>query len=239
MGSATINSYIAWYSFCMARAPRIDVGNEVYHVINRANGRLKIFEEDWMYQDFEYLLNEMKEQYEMRILAYALMPNHWHLLLYPKEDGDLSESMRWLGTAHTRRYHAQTGTIGGGHLYQGRYKSFIVETDIHFLTVLKYIERNPVRARLSKKAESWKWGSAYRRVSGTLKQRELLGEMPVELPRNYKHWINEPEPSEELAEIRESIRKGIPYGRESWRSRMIKHYGLEQVLREPGRPKGN
>ncbi|OGG67006.1 hypothetical protein A3C21_04260 [Candidatus Kaiserbacteria bacterium RIFCSPHIGHO2_02_FULL_59_21] len=221
----------------MARALRVDVGDEVYHVINRANGRFKIFEEDWMYQDFEYLLNEMKEEYEMRILAYVLMPNHWHLLLYPRKDGDLSETMRWLGTAHTRRYHAQTETIGGGHLYQGRYKSFIVQTDTHLLTVLKYIERNPVRARFVRSAEHWKWGSAYRRIKGTKKMRLLLADSPVSLPRDYALWVNQAEPTEEVAEIRESIRKGLPYGRESWRSRMVERHDLAQTLREPGRPK--
>src|SRR3989344_3787814 len=222
----------------MARPLRIDVGDQVYHVINRANGRLKIFEEDWMYQDFEYLLNEMRELYDMRILAYILMPNHWHLLLYPEKDGHLSESMRWLGTAHTRRYHAQTETIGTGHLYQGRYKSFIVETDHHLLTVLKYIERNPVRAKLAKQVESWKWGSAFRRF-GTTKQRALLADSPVDLPRNYRTWINEPEPSETLTSIRESIRKGVPYGRDSWRDSMIKRHNLDYTLREPGRPRNH
>ena len=190
-----------------------------------------------MYQDFEYLLNEMREQFDMRILAYVLMPNHWHMLLYPRKDGDLSESMRWLGTAHTRRYHAQTETIGAGHLYQGRYKSFIIESDQHLLTVLKYIERNPARARLARRAENWRWSSAYKRVSGTTKERKLLAESPVDLPRNYRQWVNDPEPSEVLKEIRESIRKGIPYGRESWRSRMVERHNLAHTLREPGRPK--
>jgi len=221
----------------MSRQPRIDVGEEVYHVINRSNGRFTIFEESWMYQDFEYLLNEMREQFDMRILAYVLMPNHWHMLLYPRKDGDLSESMRWLGTAHTRRYHAQTETIGAGHLYQGRYKSFIIESDQHLLTVLKYIERNPARARLARRAENWRWSSAYKRVSGTTKERKLLAESPVDLPRNYRQWVNDPEPSEVLKEIRESIRKGIPYGRESWRSRMVERHNLAHTLREPGRPK--
>jgi putative transposase len=222
----------------MARAPRIDVGNQVYHIINRTNGRFTMFEKQWMYEDFEYLLNEMRETYEMRILAYVLMPNHWHLLLYPKNDGDLSESMRWLGTAHTRRYHSQTNTIGGGHLYQGRYKSFLVEDDTHLLTVLKYIERNPVRAKLCKRTENWKWSSAYRRL-GTAKQRNLLEELPVQLPHNYRRWVNDPEPAEELAAIRESIRKGVPYGGESWSSQVIKEYDLGYTLRGAGRPKAN
>jgi putative transposase len=135
----------------------------------------------------------MREQFDMRILAYVLMPNHWHLLLHPQDDGDLSRSLAWLGTTHTRRYHAQTETIGGGHLYQGRYKSFLVQNDTHLLTVLKYIERNPVRAKLKRRVEEWRWGSAYRRITGTSKEKKLLAELPVDLPRNYRHWVNEPD----------------------------------------------
>lgn len=167
------------------------------------------------------------------------MPNHWHLLLHPRVDGDLSKCMRWLGTSHTRRYHAQTQTVGHGHLYQGRYKSFLVQEDFHLLTVLKYIERNPVRAKLSKAAEDWRWGSAHRRLHGAGKEKSLLAEFPTILPRDYRLWINEPEPLEELAEIRHSIAKGVPYWKGSWREHMVKQYNLEQTLRNPGRPRGN
>lgn len=223
----------------MARSLRVNVGDHVYHVINRANGRFTIFESDAFYLDFEYLLNEMRETYDMRILAYVLMPNHWHLLLYPRNDGDLSTCMRWLGTAHTRRYHAQTETVGHGHLYQGRYKSFLVEDDFHLLTVLKYIERNPIRAKLTQAAENWRWGSACRRTQGTAKEKMLLADSPVPLPRSYRSWINEPEPSEALSEIRHAIVKSIPYGTGSWRERMVKQHNLEQTLRYPGRPRAN
>ena len=179
----------------MGRAPRIDVGDVVYHVINRANARARIFHDATDYQDFEYLLSEMKETFDMRILAYVIMPNHWHLLLHPMNDGDMSKALHWLGTSHVRRHHTRKETIGNGHLYQGRYKSFPVQEDLHFLTVLKYIERNPVRAKLVSKAEDWKWGSAHRRINGTERQRSLLAELPVDLPRGYKQWINTAEPS--------------------------------------------
>lgn len=148
----------------------------------------------------------------MRILAYVIMPNHWQLLLYPKNDKDLSKALQWLGTSHARRHHTRKGTIGGGHLYQGRYKSFLVQEDYHFLTVLKYIERNPVRAKLSTKPELWRWGSAYRRVRGGKQQKSLLAELPVHLPRNYRTWINQTEPSEELDILRHAVYRGVPYG---------------------------
>jgi len=223
----------------MPRIPRVDVGDYAYHVINRSNGRFTVFDTDANYKDFEFLLSEMKEQYDMRILAYVLMPNHWHLLLYPKSDGDLARAMQWLGTTHTRRFHTQTGTIGGGHLYQGRYKSFLIQKDNHLLSVLKYIERNPVRAKLVKHTEDWRWGSAHRRIFGARKEQKLLTTSPVPLPLGYRRWINTPEPSEELAALRQSVCKGVPYGRDSWQGVMVERFKLAQVLRGPGRPKSN
>lgn len=196
----------------MPRPPRIDVGNVPYHVINRANARATIFRNDADYLDFKYLLNEIRETYGMRILAYAIMPNHWHLLLYPRNDGDLGRALQWLGTSHARRHHTRNGTIGSGHLYQGRYKSFPIEEDRHLLTVLKYIERNAARAKLCDAAEEWPWGSAYARTHSNPLERKLLAELPVDLPKNYRQWLNQPEPSEDLKSIRLSVNKGVPYG---------------------------
>ncbi|MDP3726278.1 MAG: transposase [bacterium] len=221
----------------MPRTERVDVGGLVYHVTNRSNGRHTIFDANEAYNSFEIILVDAKTRFDMRILAYVLMPNHWHLLIYPKEDGDLSAYVAWLTNTHTRRYHVMTGTVGGGHLYQGRYKSFLVGSDRHLLTVLKYIERNPVRAKLSKLPESWRWGSAYRRIHGKTEEKKLLASSPVPLPSGYGEWIHTPEPTEELAAIRSSVNKGIPYGRKTWRDRIITKYSLEQVLRPPGRPK--
>ncbi len=194
----------------MARSPRVDLGGYVYHVINRANARARIFDTDADYIDFEYLLKEMVETFDMRILAYVVMPNHWHMLLYPRRDGDLKRSLQWLSTSHARRHHTRKGTIGGGHLYQGRYKSFLVEEDHHLLTVLKYIERNPARAKMVARPRDWRWGSAFRRLSGN---PALLADAPVDLPKNYRTWIEEAEPSEEVDMVRHSVNKGVSYGK--------------------------
>ena len=196
----------------MGRAPRVDQADLVYHVLNRANNRAQIFHSEVDYRDFEYLLTEMCETFSMRILAYVIMPNHWHMLLYPSLDGSLSKAMQWLGTSHVRRHHSRFETIGGGHLYQGRYKSFLVENDSYLLTVLKYIERNPVRASLVKAPDAWRWGSAYRRLHGTAKERALLAESPVPLPSDYREWIKYPDPAEEQEKIRDLIRRGEAYG---------------------------
>src|SRR3989338_5803672 len=160
----------------MVRVARVDVGDHVYHVLNRAVGRLTIFDVDEDYRCFVDLLREAKEMTDMRILAYALMPNHWHLLVYPRGDGDVSLFMQWLTLTHTQQYHVWKQTTGHGHIYQGRYKSLLVEKDAYLHTVIKYIERNPVRAKLVRKVEAWKWGSGYRRLDGGSKERSLLSD---------------------------------------------------------------
>jgi putative transposase len=220
----------------MVRVARTDVGDHVYHVLNRAVGRLTIFDTDQDYQRFIHLLEEAKEMTDMRILAYVIMPNHWHLLLYPEEDGDMGTFMHWLTNAHTRRVHALTETIGTGPLYQGRYKSFMAKTDAHLLTVLKYIERNPVRARLVKGAQDWQWGSAWLRQHGTKKQKTLLSDPPVALPHNYRLWLNTPDSAKDLEDLRESVNRGAPYGNHSWVKQMVDKHKLHSTVRKPGRP---
>ncbi len=196
----------------MSRAPRTDVGDYVYHVINRSNNRARMFHTEADYKDFEYLLSEVCKTFDIRVLAYTIMPNHWHLLLYSRQDGDLGKALHWLTTSHVRRHHTRYKTIGHGHLYQGTYKSFLVQTDAHLLTVIKYIERNAVRAMLSKNAQSWKWGSAFQRVFKQLKPKIPLAQSPVPLPRQYKEWINDPEPQELLKDVRRSVNMSVPYG---------------------------
>jgi putative transposase len=221
----------------MGRAPRVDIGGLVYHIVNRANNRTAIFHEPDEYRHFEVLLKDAVDRFNMRLLAYVLMPNHWHLLLYPRSDGDVSLFMQWLTLTHTQQYHVWKQTTGHGHIYQGRYKSFLVEKDAYLLAVIKYIERNPVRAKLARRAEAWKWGSGYRRLDGTSKERSLISDPPVDLPRNYRLWIHEFEKEDDLANIRTSVSKGKPLGTMQWAQRMIDRFGLAATARKPGRPK--
>lgn len=221
----------------MPRNARVDVGGEIYHIINRANGRLQIFNKDEDYELFEKLLLETKELFGMRILAYVIMPNHWHLVLHPKNDGDLGAFMHRLSNAHTRKVHARTNTNGSGHLYQGRYKSFLIDSENYLLAVIKYIERNSVRAKLVHFCEDWQWGSAWVRINGTTEQKKLLGKMPVPLPDDYIKWINTVDKIDDLKMIRASVDKSIPYGRDKWVDKMVSKYHLESTLKSPGRPK--
>ncbi|MEE8527668.1 MAG: transposase, partial [Gammaproteobacteria bacterium] len=134
----------------------MDVGGIVYHVLNRANAKKQIFETTGDYKAFEKTLGEASERVNMRILTYCIMPNHWHLVLWPIKDGDLSKFVGWLTLTHTQRWHAFHDTAGTGHLYQGRFKSFPVQSDEHLLMVCRYVERNPLRAGLVRRAEHWR-----------------------------------------------------------------------------------
>lgn len=223
----------------MPRIQRTDVGNHVYHVLNRANARAQIFNTKKDYQLFESILDEAVVRFDMRLLVYCLMPNHWHLVLYPKKDGDLAEFMSWLTNTHTRRWHTAKGTIGQGHLYQGRYKSFLCQTDAHFLTLVRYVERNAKKANLVRKAEDWQWSSVYRREQGALKQKQVLSAWPVPVPKNYLSLLNQPQTQEEEDALERSTTKNIPFGSDTWTHAMVKKYGLEQTLRGVGRPRKN
>jgi putative transposase len=209
----------------------------VYHGWNRANFRSRLFKAEAHYQDFLALVEESLNFGPVRILAYCLMPNHWHLVLYPRADGDLSKFMQRVTLTHTQRYHARTRTAGYGHVYQGRYKSLPVELGGHFLTLVRYVERNAQRAGLVKKAEDWPWSSVYARLYGSEKQRQLLSPWPVAAPKNYVPWLNRPQPKEELAHIRHAIKRSRPYGSQPWVSKAAAQFGLENTLRNPWRPR--
>ena len=168
----------------MGRPLRAAPGNVVYHVLNRANGRVPLFDDDGDYAACERVLAEACERVSMRVLAYCLMPNHWHLVLWPHQDGDLSRFMGWLTLMHKQRWHAHHHTVGHGHLYQGRFKSYVVEQSEHLLTVCRYVERNALRAGLVERAEPWRWGSAWQRDRGM--GQVPLSDWPVERPAD---WI--------------------------------------------------
>jgi putative transposase len=124
--------------FPMGRPLRTSVAGYVYHTLNRGNGRETVFGKDGDYQAFLQVLAETQEHVPgMRLLAYCLMPNHWHLVLWPRKDGELSGFMHWLMLTHTQRWHAHYQNIGGGHLDQGRFKSFPAEEDEHYLTLCR------------------------------------------------------------------------------------------------------
>lgn len=217
----------------MPRTARASVGDYCYHVINRGNGRAEVFHADGDYQAFSGLLRQACERMPMRILAYCLMPNHFHLALWPHHDGDLSRWMHWLLTAHVRRYHRWYDS--SGHVWQGRFKAFPIEQDEHLLTVLRYIERNPIRARLVSRAEAWRWSSAYSWIEPT--EESLVHVGPVPRPTPWLPWVNEDPADSFLEQIRLCVNRGTPFGSIGWVERAVTSLGLEASVRPLGRPR--
>jgi putative transposase len=209
----------------------------VYHVLNRAVARLALFEKDADYEAFERVMGEALEKHPTRLLAYQLMPNHWHLVIWPREDGELTEFVRWLTHTHVMRWHAHYQTAGSGHLYQARFKSFPVQTDEHFYTLLRYVERNALRAGLAERAEQWRWSSLWRRDSGGADARALLHGWPLPEPADWVRRVNRPQTEAELKAVRQSLRRGSPFGTSQWQVRTAKRLGLEWTLRPRGRPR--
>jgi putative transposase len=209
----------------------------VFHVLNRGVGRMKLFSKDADYQAFEAIVEETLEKRPMRICSYCLMPNHWHFVLWPEHDGDLAAFMQRLTITHARRWQEHRGRVGYGHVYQSRYKSFPVQTDEYFFQVLRYVERNALRANLCDTAESWRWSSLWRHVSGSRQAKTLLADWPLPRPRNWKKLVNDPQTESEVEAIRRAVSRGRPYGDSDWVDRTAKRLGLESTLRLPHRPK--
>jgi putative transposase len=222
----------------MPRTARIAPGGMVFHVLNRANNREEMFEKDEDYLAFLRVLRDTLQKKPMRILAFCLMPNHWHLLLWPERDGQLGAFMQAVTTTHVRRWRLNRQNVGQGHLYQGTYKSFPVQDDEHFYAVCRYVERNALRARLVERAEDWRWGTLWQRRQRSLPEDyPLLHDWPLPRPGNWAAVVHRAETEAELEALRTSVNRGRPFGSASWQRRTAKRLGLESTFRPRGRPK--
>lgn len=217
----------------MPRTARASLGGWCYHVLNRGNAQAQVFHKDDDYAAFVRLFEPACERLPMRLLGYCLMPNHFHLILWPHHDGDLGRWMQWLLTSHVRRYHRHYG--GSGHVWQGRFKAFPMQEDEHYLAVLRYVERNPVRANLVRKAEAWQWSSLRQRLDTS--GESALSRGPVPIPSNWLQQVHEPQTEAELAALRRSVYRGTPFGGPRWTQRAAKELGLEFTLHPRGRPR--
>ena len=206
-----------------------------YHVLNRGNGRMDIFHKPEDFDAFTKVLAEGLGRYRVELLAWCLMSNHWHVVMRPRQADALGKLMGWVGVTHMRRHHSHYHTIGGGHLYQGRFKSFPVQDDLHFLSVCRYVEANPMRAGLVKKAEAWRWSSLGDRQSETPLLETV--EWPVDRPRNWTALANQPMDTDDTEAVRTSITRDRPFGSAEWVSKTAKRLGLGYTLRGRGRPK--
>lgn len=214
--------------------PRFAAGGHLFHVLNRAAGRRTIFANDGDYLAFERLLAEAADHVPMRLLAYVVMPNHWHLLLWPVGDEDLSASMHWLTLAHTQRWNAVHKTVGMGPLYQGRFKSFPIESDDHFYTVCRYVERNPLRANLVESAEAWRYSSLWQWRHE--RADAPLAPWPLSRPAGWLEHVNAVQSEAELAALRTCVTRGVPFGHLAWRPVTALQLGLPATRGLRGQP---
>jgi len=216
----------------MPRIARGLVDGSIYHILNRGNGKQEVFHKLKDYEAFEGLLKEAKAKHSVELFGYCFMPNHFHMVLRPYRADELSTMMQWLMTSHVRRYHRHYGT--SGHVWQGRYKSFIVQENKYLLNVLRYSESNPVRAKLVSKAKEWSWSSHRERIGKTTSF--LLDKIPIELPDNWEEIVNTPLIKSEQDILHQSVTRRAPYGKPLWQLRICKKLGLESTIRPIGRP---
>jgi putative transposase len=220
----------------MARSARKAPGGLVYHVLNRTVGRMKMFRSSRDFEAFQRVLDEAHARHPVPILSYCLMATHWHFVVLPKDDGDVSAFFRWLALTHAMRWRVSHRTVGYGHLYQGRFKSFPVQTDGHLLSVCRYVERNALSAGLVERAEAWRWSSLWVRLNGSDDQKAMLSTWPTPRPDNWLEWVNTPITAREQERLSTSMTRGRPFGDDKWTAKAIRTLGLEHTVRKEGRP---
>jgi putative transposase len=217
----------------MPRTARASIGRICYHVLNRGNAGQDVFHEDDDYLRFIELIQEACARVPMPVLAWCLMSNHFHLVLWPYADGELSRWMQWLLTSHVRRYHSRYHS--SGHVWEGRFKSFPIQQDQHLLTVIRYIESNPLRAGLVGRAQKWPW-SSLAALRGSIVP-SLLHPCPVPRSDGWLRRVNHVQNEDDLAALRTSVERGAPFGSERWQKITARRMGLEFTLRPRGRPR--
>jgi putative transposase len=217
----------------MPRANRCLAEGFTFHIINRGNGKQTIFHKDQDFRSFVELIKESKKRYPIDIFAYCLMPNHFHFVLKPDQPNHLSQWIQWLTTLHAFRYHLYYKT--SGHIWQGRFKSLIIQNDEHLLNVIRYVEGNPVRAGIVLSSRDWFWSSLNDRLSN--KYEIITDNLPINLPLDWLNYVDEHLIDKEINKLRRCVNRESPYGNDEWQKMICQRLGLEHTLRPRGRPR--
>jgi len=217
----------------MPRTARFIVANYCYHILNRGNKKARVFHEPSDYEQFLALIHNAQERIHVPIIAACVMPNHFHLVMRPRNPEDLGRWMQWAFTTHVRWQHAKYGTTG--RVWQGRFKAFLIQQDHHLLTVMRYVERNALRANLVDRAEDWRWGSL--RWRSQPNPPVAIDDSPVPLPSYWRYLVNEPQTDAEIAEIRTCVNRQRPFGATDWVRAQAVALGIEHSLNAFGRPR--
>lgn len=172
----------------MARCRRTFGPNAILHVVNRGNERRTLFASPQDYDDFLYLAERALHAVPLRIVAYVLMPNHWHFIAWPKQASELSHYLQRLTSQHAARLRYQTKTTGLGHVYQNRFRTSEIGRDAYYFRAVRYVEANPVRAGLVERAEDWRWSSLNERLGDV--RLITAGPLPLPQPREWLEFVN-------------------------------------------------
>lgn len=211
----------------MPRTARASIGGICYHVINRGNARARVFHHDNDYARFLNQFARVQNSISMRLVGRCIMPNHFHFVLWPHQDGDLGRFMhRWM-TRHVQSHRRRYDTFV--HIWQGRFKGFPIQHDEHLLAVLRYVERNALRANLADRAEAWPWSSL------RADEKELPLESPLDRPTDWVEWVNRPQGETELNALRASVNRERPFGDDAWVRTTAQNLSLESSLKPAGR----
>jgi REP-associated tyrosine transposase len=219
----------------MPRRRCTDTKGIVFHAMNRGAKRARLFDTAHDYAAFERLLIEAKTRIPLLLFAYCLMPNHWHFVLRSLCHGDVSRFLHWFTGTHARRWNAFRHCAGSGAVYQGRFKANAVQADHHLLRVIRYVERNPLRANLVTDAADWRWSSLWRRRNFC--DAGLLDPWPIPQPADWLSIVNQPDTEGELDSLRVALTRSSPIGDDDWRTETAKRLGIECSLRPIGRPR--
>jgi putative transposase len=211
------------------------LGEYIYHVMNRAAKRVQLFDSNADYIAAERLLQKAKTETAMRLLDYCIMPNHFHLVIWPKSASQMSQFMRTFTGTHAQCWQLARGTVGSGAVYQGRYKAIPVQAGRNFYNVCRYVQRNPLRAGLVTKAEEWRWSSLWRRLHA--EDKDLLEPWPIRCPDDWLEVLNAPTEPADMDKVRKAINLGIPFGDPEWIEKTAEVVGLKRHLRSRGRPR--
>jgi putative transposase len=225
----------------MGRLPRAIDDGLIYHALNRGNNRADVFADDGDYEAFLESLRSTRARYPFRLYGYCLMPNHFHLLLQPEPGQSISRILQSLTVAHTWRYHKRNRS--SGHVWQGRFRSPVIQGDEHLLVVLRYIEANPLRASMVADLGDYRWSSYQTHGLGRpdallspFPEWERLGPTEAQRRRRWRAKLRASQRLEELRAVRASVCSGRPFGHPEWTEQIAARLRIDLHPKPRGRP---
>lgn len=225
----------------MARLPRLIIPSQPHHVIQRGNNGQLIFQDAEDYRAFLGWLRSAAKTYKVAIHAYVLLPNHLHLLVSPSDETGLGQMMQWIGRYYVPYFNNKYGRSGT--LWQGRYKTSLVDADKYFMSCSRYIEFNPVRAGFSSDAASYPW-SSYAHHAGLQPdslitdhaQYWALGNTPFQREAAYIALAEQALTPTEIEVINKAVLKGWPLGSEKFKTELQNRVKRQVLPAKRGRP---